>query len=71
MEVIVFKGEGDEQEISFGGGGDIVEGEKIVDKLVVGCYDKCFLLQVGSFCNEKDVDWCCVELIFKGYQVCI
>ena len=68
MEVIVPKGEGDEQETSRGGGNDTAEGEKSADKPVAGRHDKRFLLQAGSFRNEKDADRRRAELILKGYQ---
>ena len=68
MEVIVPKGEGDEPETSRGGNNNTAGGEKSADKPVAGRHDKRFLLQAGSFRNEKDADRRRAELILKGYQ---
>jgi len=68
MEVIVPKGEGDEQETSRGGNDGAASDTKSADKPVAGRHDKRFLLQAGSFRNEKDADRRRAELILKGYQ---
>ena len=68
MEVIVPKGEGDEPETSRGGNNNTAGGEKSADKPVAGRHDKRFLLQAGSFRNQKDADRRRAELILKGYQ---
>ncbi len=68
MEVIVPKGDGDEQEESRGGGDTQSSGDTTADKPVAGRHDKRFVLQAGSFRNEKDADRRRAELILKGYQ---
>jgi cell division protein FtsN len=68
MEVIVPKGEGDEQTTSRGSSSETSGGDKTADKPVAGRHDKRFLLQAGSFRNEKDADRRRAELILKGYQ---
>lgn len=70
MEVIVPKGEGGDQETSRSGSDsdDKSRDEDTADKPVAGRHDKRFLLQAGSFRNEKDADRRRAELILKGYQ---
>ncbi|HEX5677194.1 MAG TPA: SPOR domain-containing protein, partial [Alcanivorax sp.] len=67
MEVIVPKGDGDEQEQSRNDNAQS-SGDNQADKPVAGRHDKRFLLQAGSFRNEKDADRRRAELILKGYQ---
>lgn len=68
MEVIVPKGEGSEQETSRGASESTASGGTTADKAVAGRHDQRFLLQAGSFRNEKDADRRRAELILKGYQ---
>ncbi len=67
MEVIVPKGDDDEQEQSRSDNTQS-SGDNKADKPVAGRHDKRFLLQAGSFRNQKDADRRRAELILKGYQ---
>jgi len=68
MEVIVPKGDNEEQESRRDDSSQPKSGGDKADKPVPGRHDKRFVLQAGSFRNQKDADRRRAELILKGYQ---